>query len=272
MLGVISEDYMTIIKTACKKIANTELELSYIGLDEHGDLWISTGTIDDNWKPVAFNSVYKGYYPICEFTAIGATEREFLAAGKGRDGLPYVFRSLRGGVWESVTLLCGNALTGYQRASGMIVNILYDQKIKQIFMICENGELLTIPDCPKCAKLDRISNEKIISGRFSKENGKILITTISGKEFAIERERAVQIRVSSDYARRKIKEGGILADLREIDADDVEEWLQTQPKERFIVFLCNYGVQADRAAEYARKKGYYQAYSLGGEKLNIYSG
>ncbi|RHR22565.1 rhodanese-like domain-containing protein [Clostridium sp. AF19-22AC] len=258
-----------IVKSVCKKIIDKGLELSYIGLDEHGSLWMSTDSepLNKEWKPIDFNTIYKNFYPVCKFTAIGATEQDFVAAGTGEDGLPYVFRSLLGGVWESVNLLCGNSLIGYQRASGMIVDIIYDQKIKQLFMICENGELLTIPDCPKCAKLYRVSDEKITSGRFSKDNSDILITTSSGKELAIEWESAVQIRVSPDYARQKIKEGGILVDLRETDLDDIDEVLDTQHKESFIAFLCNYGVQADQAAKYARRKGYHQSYSLGGVRF-----
>lgn len=46
--------------------------------------------------------------------------------------------------------------------------------------------------------------------------------------------------------------------------------IEIQEKERCILFLCDYGVQSDQAARVARRKGYHQAYSIGGEKLKLY--
>lgn len=57
------------------------------------------------------------------------------------------------------------------------------------------------------------------------------------------------------------------ADLKKMQVDDVEDWLRTQPKDRFIAFLCHYGAQADRAARYAREDEYREAYSLGGARM-----
>lgn len=57
-------------------------------------------------------------------------------------------------------------------------------------------------------------------------------------------------------------ENGVLLDLRKIDEDEVEDWLSNQPKDKFIVFECEYGVRSDRAAIFVRNKGYNQAYSL----------
>lgn len=258
-----------IIKEVCKYAGNRTCFPPYIGLDEKGCLWLAAEDCqqEKKWKAIDFNNLYKGYYPMCSFTAIGATDKDFVAAGVGEDGLPCVFRSLLGGVWENVNLLCGNQLAGYQRASGKIIDILYDCITKQLFMPCENGELLIIPDCPKCAKIYRVSEERIVGGHFSEDGRNIVLITAAGNEVEIKKDEASQLRVTSDYAEKRIKEGGILVDLRKMDEDDVGEWLQSQPKSRFIAFLCYYGVQSDRAAKYARSKGYYQAYSLGGERL-----
>lgn len=252
-----------IIKKACK--ATNKIINSYIGLDEKGGLWLNTGSSDlEEWKPILFNEMYDGYYPKCYFTAVGATELDFIAAGIDKDGTPYVYRSLMGGVWEAVNLLCGSVLTGYERASGKIVNILYETKTKQLFMPCANGEMLTIPDCPKCAKISKVSNEEITEAYFSKDGTKrITLLTRIGKEISVELNRVMQIRISKEFAMEKIKEDGILLDLRKIDEDEVDDWLSNQPKDKFIVFECEYGVRSDRAATFARNKGYNQAYSLG---------
>lgn len=260
-----------IIKKVCKMM-NDHKRLPYIGLDEEGSLWIFPGSFpkEKEWIPIKFNELYAGYYPACQFTAICAAEKEFVAAGMGEDGLPYVFRSLMGGIWESVNLLCGNLLTGYKRAAGKIVEILYDLKTKQLFMLCENGELLTMPDCPKCAKICNISEERIQGGHFSEDSSKIIIITADGKEIPVEKETISQIRVTSDFARKCIEEGGILVDLRKMSMEAAIDWLKTQSKEKCILFLCEYGVQSDQTARYARSIGYHQAYSMGGARLQLY--
>lgn len=261
-----------IIRKACKNKSGENGKCSYIGLDDEGNLWTYTGLCSEpeEWTPVLFNEMYQDYYQTCRFTAICATKQEFVAAGIGEDGLPYVFRSMMGGIWERVNLICGNPMLGYQRAEGKIVEILYEVHTKQFFMLCENGELLTLPDCPKCAKINRVSEERIIGGYFSEDGSTIIIITDTGKEEALRWNEVSQIRGSSDFAEKKIKEGGILIDLRNIDIDTIEDWLSTQEKERCIFFLCNYGIQSDQAARFARRKGYHQAYSLGGERLKLY--
>lgn len=261
-----------IIKKICKTV-NKHKRLPYIGLDEKGSLWILTGSLskEKEWIPIEFNELYAGYYPACQFTAICATEKDFVAAGMGEDGLPYVFRSLMGGVWESADLLCGNLLMGYKRAVGKIVEILYDFNTKQLFMICENGELLTLPDCPKCAKICNVSEERILGGHFSEDGSKIILITVDRKEVPIEKESISQIRVTSDFARKRIEEGGDLVDLRKMSMEATVDWLKTQPKEKCILFLCEYGVQSDQAAKYARSIGYHQAYSMGGVRLQFYT-
>ncbi|MCD7884311.1 MAG: rhodanese-like domain-containing protein [Lachnospiraceae bacterium] len=243
-----------------------------IALDEQGSLWISTGSLAEKpkWRQILFNENYKGYYPSCDFTAICATGKDFVVAAMGEDGLPYVFRSMMGGVWESVNLMCGNLVMGYQRARGKILEILYETLTRQLFMLCENGELLVLPDCPKCARIRKVSEEKITGGYFSDDRDKIILMAETGKNMEVSWEEVSQLRISSDFAEQKRREGAVLADLREINMDNLEEWLSTQKKDRCILFLCDYGVRSDQAAKYARRKGYYQAYSLGGERLKLY--
>ena len=261
-----------------------------IALDKEGNLWKSNA----EWQPIAFNENYQGYYPFCTFTAIAATDVDFVAAGMGEDGLPYVYRSVMGGVWESANLLAGSPLNGFVRASGKVNRIVYDGTSRQIFLLCANGELVTMPDCPKCVRVRKVTDCALVDGQIQTEiNGLLPEQSISGQRLVLINERGekiilnqyemTQVRASLSYVREQLKKGGFLVDLRKkegaetdflggirkeqvlhIESEELEEWLSVQPRELFVAFLCEYGTQADEAAHYARRHQFSSAYSLGG--------
>lgn len=261
-----------------------------IALDKEGNLWKSNA----EWQPIAFNENYQGYYPFCTFTAIAATDVDFVAAGVGEDGLPYVYRSVMGGVWESANLLAGSPLNGFVRASGKVNRIVYDGTSRQIFLLCANGELVTMPDCPRCVRVRKVTDCALVDGQIQTEiNGLLPEQSISGQRLVLINERGekiilnqyemTQVRASLSYVREQLKKGGFLVDLRKkdgaetdflggirkeqvlhIESEELEEWLSVQPRELFVAFLCEYGTQADEAAHYARRHQFSRAYSLGG--------
>ena len=261
-----------------------------IALDKEGNLWKSNA----EWQPIAFNENYQGYYPFCTFTAIAATDVDFVAAGMGEDGLPYVYRSVMGGVWESANLLAGSPLNGFVRASGKVNRIVYDGTSRQIFLLCANGELVTMPDCPKCVRVRKVTDCALVDGQIQTEiNGLLPEQSTSGQRLVLINERGekiilnqyemTQVRASLSYVREQLKKGGFLVDLRKkegaerdllggirkeqvlhIESEELEEWLSVQPRELFVAFLCEYGTQADEAAHYARRHQFSSAYSLGG--------
>lgn len=261
-----------------------------IALDKEGNLWKSNA----EWQPIAFNENYQGYYPFCTFTAIAATDVDFVAAGMGEDGLPYVYRSVMGGVWESANLLAGSPLNGFVRASGKVNRIVYDGTSRQIFLLCANGELVTMPDCPRCVRVRKVTDCALVDGQIQTEiNGLLPEQSISGQRLVLINERGekiilnqyemTQVRASLSYVREQLKKGGFLVDLRKkdgaetdflggirkeqvlhIESEELEEWLSVQPRELFVAFLCEYGTQADEAAHYARRHQFSRAYSLGG--------
>ena len=261
-----------------------------IALDKEGNLWKSNA----EWQPIAFNENYQGYYPFCTFTAIAATDVDFVAAGMGEDGLPYVYRSVMGGVWESANLLAGSPLNGFVRASGKVNRIVYDGTSRQIFLLCANGELVTMPDCPKCVRVRKVTDCALVDGQIQTEiNGLLPEQSTSGQRLVLINERGekiilnqyemTQVRASLSYVREQLKKGGFLVDLRKkdgaetdflggirkeqvlhIESEELEEWLSVQPRELFVAFLCEYGTQADEAAHYARRHQFSRAYSLGG--------
>lgn len=261
-----------------------------IALDKEGNLWKSNA----EWQPIAFNENYQGYYPFCTFTAIAATDVDFVAAGMGEDGLPYVYRSVMGGVWESANLLAGSPLNGFVRASGKVNRIVYDGTSRQIFLLCANGELVTMPDCPRCVRVRKVTDCALVDGQIQTEiNGLLPEQSTSGQRLVLINERGekiilnqyemTQVRASLSYVREQLKKGGFLVDLRKkegaetdflggirkeqvlhIESEELEEWLSVQPRELFVAFLCEYGTQADEAAHYARRHQFSRAYSLGG--------
>lgn len=311
-----------------------------LALDRDGNLWkaqVKSGEVPD-WQPVLFNENYAGYYPACMFTSIAATDVDFVAAGNGEDGLPYVYRSLMGGVWESANLMAGSALNGFVRASGKINQMLYDHQTRQIFLLCDNGELVTMPDCPKCVRVRKVTDCALVAGRVEGEGSveekgcageegrvdegrteekgrtgmeghesRLVLTNLRGEEIVLNAYEMTQVRASYSYVKEQLKKGGWLVDLRKkrqegasrdgqseggkaeiaaygqskpqqdglpegisqeqvlyMNMDEVEEWLEEQPKETFLAFLCEYGTQADEAAHYARRQHFPRAYSLGG--------
>lgn len=261
-----------------------------IALDKEGNLWKSNA----EWQPIAFNENYQGYYPFCTFTAIAATDVDFVAAGVGEDGLPYVYRSVMGGVWESANLMAGSPLNGFVRASGKVNRIVYDGTSRQIFLLCANGELVTMPDCPRCVRVRKVTDCALVDGQIQTEiNGLLPEQSTSGQRLVLINERGekiilnqyemTQVRASLSYVREQLKKGGFLVDLRKkegaetdflggirkeqvlhIESEELEEWLSVQPRELFVAFLCEYGTQADEAAHYARRHQFSRAYSLGG--------
>lgn len=254
-----------------------------------------------DWQPVSFNENYAGYYPACTFTAIAATDVDFVAVGNGEDGLPYVYRSLMGGVWESANLMVGSTLNGFVRASGKINQMLYDHQTRQIFLLCDNGELVTMPDCPKCVRVRKVTDCALVAGRVEDESGawnvsragrsgnvrygasgpRLLLVNARSEEIILNAYEMTQVRASFTYVKEQLEQGGWLIDLRGkkragmsagispeqvlyMCMDEVVEWLEEQPEETFLAFLCEYGTQADEAAHYARRRHFPRAYSLGG--------
>lgn len=246
-----------------------------LGLDEQGELWLRDASKD--FRPVRFNEQYRGYYPPCRFTAIAATEKGFVAAAVDGQEKPLLFRSMLGGVWERAELVCREGIP-----SGRIIRILVGEKPEQLFLCCDNGELITVPDCPRCMKLRRVSNETVLDAALCGDQ--ILLTLQKDASVAVPLRELSQMRVHPDWALKALSQGAALVDLgchpaspfaqswakvllaraERVEAEALEDWLPMQSKDRKLIFLCDYGVQAERAAGTARRLGYAQAYFLDG--------
>lgn len=257
-----------------------------------------------HWEPVLFNKTYAGYYAPCHFTALAATKNDFVAAGLDPDGRPCVYRSLYGGVWDQVSLLGGNPVSGWVQPRGRINAILYDRPTGQLFLLSSSGEVVTLPDCPKCVRIRQVCDQSIITGELC--GVKLCLRLEDGSLLRVSMADALQLRISYSYARKclaKASGGAVIwlghqppdfekivgtpdferntcvppiktalgnSQLKVIAMDNLKEWLDGQPKDMFMAFWCDYGTQADEAAACARKLGYESAFSMGGIRPGLH--
>jgi rhodanese-related sulfurtransferase len=169
-----------------------------------------------------------------------------------------------------------------------VLRILYDETQRQVFLVCDNGELITLPDCPECVRVQRIIDEPVADGAL--EEGNIVFSLAAGGQKRFPVGAAAQRRVSLEFTRRKLAEGGVLVDLRPeavrktevspeqdllgkgipLSIEHVDQWLGAQDKERPVIFVCRSGVQADTAARRALNSGFVYAYSLGGAAASFH--
>ena len=242
-----------------------------------GRLWLKKEA--GEWEEYEFNKMYEGYYPYCRFNNIGYCESGFLAAGLSEDASPLLFRSLLGQVWEQVDLFGKSAVLGYIKATGRINKILYDDHSNQILLLCANGDIITLPNCPKCARIKKITEGGIIDGVIKQDT--LYLTLENGDQIRIPMQEALQYRISLSYARQQLENGGYMIDLRSevrrkaegnlegslpVSTDDIDNWLTEKEKNTFLTFFCSYGINADEVAQKARSLGFSMAFSLGGIK------
>jgi rhodanese-related sulfurtransferase len=183
-----------------------------------------------------------------------------------------------GGVWEPVNLIPVSADSENLRPTGKVLRILYDAVEKQVFLVCDNGELVTLPDCPRCVKVKRVTAKPVADGRIDSGSKEIVMLGCDGTEYRVPLKEAVQYRAAADYIKRHLVNGGYLVDVRDrymsgddpvensvsVPLEDLPEWLENLPHNTVLAFFCKMGTRSDKAVEYARRKGFARAYSLGG--------
>ena len=214
-----------------------------------------------------FNSEYQDYYKPCRFTALSSEGGQFLLAGVDEEGQPHLFLSLMGSVWEER-------------------------------LICRNGEMAVMPDCPKCMRIFPSAGGPSSDGDKAPgvtpeledavltPDSAILLTWKNGGQQRLPLESLRQFRVSVSFAARLLQQGAQLIDVREqsnheneqtsgpvsslyktavsIPLSELDEYLNTQSSGICMIFLCRTGRLADEAAEYARAHGFHKAFSIGG--------
>lgn len=240
--------------------------------DEAGKLYVWR---DGRWDLYDFNNSYAGYYPACCFTALAAAGGLFYAAGIDRDGAPHLFSSISGSVWEEHSLAARTPFGGQMRARGRIVSILYAENARQILLVTYEGQVVTLPDCPKCVQIRNIAGHPV---KARLRENMLEIDLADGTSTKIYLRIFLQYRVSWSYASELVQSGGRIIDLRtpeefasgaldgsvNVPYGQLADWLREQKRDSVLLFLCRMGTLADEAADFARSDGWEKAYSMGG--------
>ncbi len=237
--------------------------------------------VDGVCEPWDFNAEYEGFYPRCRFTAALSAGGQHLLAGMDETGQPHLFASILGNVWEERSLTAQQPMAFGQKLTEEIGWIIFQEEENQYLLICRNGQVAVLPDCPKCLRilsLKRQDQPETVLKNAAAADGKLQLLWEDGVSQVLPLSMLRQYRASFGFARQWLARGGVLIDLRTVEdaaqqpehiylhADEVEHYLESQPKDRPMFFLCETGRLADGAADAARKKGYRRAYSLGGSE------
>lgn len=249
----------------------------WLSVDENGELFTRTFP-DHTWNPVSFQKKYDGYYPKCKFKHILAAKSGFIAVGEGADGCAYAYRSIMGNVWEPIPLTGKNLDGECKKAESGIVAALCHEKNSQIYFVCENGDLITLPDCPDCIKFQKISYEKVSKARWKDEKKDyIVLINVSGKERLVDINQLSQFQITLSYAKQHFSSGywvwigddtnrlkleNCSGKMISLQFDQLSQWLGTVGKDTSICFVCKNGTKSELAAYTARKKGYLNSYFL----------
>ncbi len=245
--------------------------------DAGGLLYVRSG---DVWHLYDFNAAYAGFYPACRFTALTAGGGLFHAAGLDEAGVPRLFSSISGGVWEERPLAAQNPLGSWTRVAGCVIKAFWADSLRQLLLVTDAGEVVTLPDCPKCLRIRTVGGRPA-DARLRKDA--LEIDLDGGAKVRLSLSALAQYRVSWSYAAELLRGGAALVDLRSpeeyarghlqssvnVPFDRLADWLEGQDTGTVLLFLCRLGVLADEAADYARAGGWTNAYSMGG--LNAFA-
>lgn len=219
-----------------------------------------------------FNSQYRGLYPKCRFTATARCKSGYYLAGLDDTGRAHLFCSASGSVWAE-TAIAPQSHPELPTQCGKILSILDSPTDSHLYLVCENGYVITLPGCPKCVK-ETAYPEKFVSAAI--RDSTLEIQCQSGNTVRVLLAALQQLRTSWTYARPALEAGALLIDLREegegqelpyaIHASVQEALLRIKrlPKDTSVFLFCHSGVQADTLAEYARHLGHANTFSLGG--------
>lgn len=220
-----------------------------------------------------FNAEYSGFYPRCSFTAAAACKSGFFLAGLDGNNRACLFSSVSGNAWTETEITPAD-YPSLRAECGRILAILDSSADSTIFLVCENGFLVTLPGCPKCVKHTRYAR-RFTGGR--SEGDHILVSCADGESITVMTAALQQLRTSWSYALPALRDGAPLYDLRSEDdavpplPNAIHKSVQAalravkaQPQSQTVFFFCHSGAQADTVTQYARFLGHMNAFSLGG--------
>ena len=228
----------------------------------------------DLWEFYDFNRIYAGFYPACLFTALSVQRGLFYAAAIDAEGETHVYTSIAGEVWDAVNLTTAGVF-GRDTARGRVLKIFGSTKLDQVFLLTDAGQLITLPNCPKCVRILRLGGKPRDA---ETADSCVRITMEDGSVKCIAMGEAAQYQVSWSYAVKLREQGAELIDLRDrrrfeqwhlngsinIPAEEFRDWILEKSTDKIYLFICQNGTLSQEAARYARNQGFARSYTMGG--------
>ena len=130
-----------------------------IGVTDSGEIIRSYDGL--NWEISDYNKEYSGYNKSCIFNKAFLTKNRIFIIGTHDDGTPAVLFSSLGNVWTERSLTYNDDHGMPRILSNKPNDLAYDQAGDQLFLACDNGEILSLPSCTKCNESVTISTNDI---------------------------------------------------------------------------------------------------------------
>lgn len=130
-----------------------------IGVTDAGEIIKSfDGT---TWEIMDYNKEYDGYHSFSNFSKILATENRIVIIGTHDDGSPSILFSTLGNVWTQRLPIYYDDEGILRSLSSKPNDVICDPNVDQFIIVCNNGELLSMPSCSKCNKYLKISDTNL---------------------------------------------------------------------------------------------------------------
>ena len=257
-----------------KKICENPAQQCSLGLGEDGELYILR---DGEWRNLAFNERWADRFPACTFQDILCARDDFYAAATNLDGTAAVYATLRGETFTPIRLIEQHPWADGKPPRGGAVRLFFEPCMRQILLVCSGGDVVILPECPKCAKILHVTDQTVFDAAYT--DHRLTLTEEGGRTEEISLATADRIRVSVSYAKRACEAGGTLIDLRPeearrkegrlrgaltVDPEELDDYLAGVDRDARLFFICRFGTVADQAAWHAWRMGFQNARSVGG--------
>lgn len=183
-----------------------------------------------------------------------------------------VMISTHGEIWTDITPkeFAESDLTD---GEGLFMNDIISNS-DQLYIGCNNGILVTITPCGKCATAKRVCSFDIGELEIV-DNILYLYSDNESKEISLTNAR--QSNIEAEAALKLAAEGALLVDVRSkeeyseesykgsinVTVDEFEEWIKTTDREQKIIVYCSSGSRAKKAIDIAYAAGHTNIYNLG---------
>lgn len=241
-----------------------------IAVTDKGETATTTDGLE--WTILDYNEYYTDEV---SFQDIESCDSSFIAYGTDSTDKGRALTTVEGGVWADRALF-----TDDEAEHGDIpvpaTALCWDGE--QAYAVRENGNVLTLPSCTSCNKLQKIGEVPLYAAACDGRN--LLFAGQDYKLYLMETEEVRQERIKAPAALEKQQNGAILIDVRKKEDYatkhiagaiymDVETVLEKLPeicpdRECEIIFYCYSGKRSQDALEDAQTMGYTNVYNLGG--------